>query len=131
MATATATMGLIKPDTNDKTEDTIEALAENFDQIDKAISWVGMIVQSTRQIDPAEIYGGTWTPLQGRVLVGAGTDFTAGTTGGAARHKHQKGSPVTTAAGSSGSYVIGGGNDTLEASSMPPYRAVYMWERTA
>ena len=38
MATATATMGLIKPDANDKTEDTIEALAENFDQIDKAIS---------------------------------------------------------------------------------------------
>ena len=131
MSTATASLGLVKPDVNDKKGQTIEDLASNFERIDKAVSWVGMIVESTVRIDPEAIYGGTWTPLQGRVLVGAGTDFPAGTTGGAKEHVHQKGSPLTTAPASPGEYVISGGNNTVKASSMPPYRSVYMWERTA
>lgn len=131
MATNTPTMGLVKPDTNDKTEDTIAALADNFERLDKAASWVGMIIQSTRLIVPSEIYGGTWTPLQGRMLIGAGTDFPAGTTGGEKTHVHSLVGPVTNQSGAAGSYVIGSGNDSASASSMPPYRAVYMWERTA
>lgn len=136
MATNTPTMGLVKPDTNDKTEDTIAALANNFERLDKAASWVGMIIQSTRLIVPSEIYGGTWTPLQGRMLVGAGTDFPAGTTGGSAAAKvnssawgFQSGLGVSAPGESYGVHEHAGAVDSK--SNMPPYRAVYMWERTA
>lgn len=160
MATNTPTMGLVKPDTNDKTEDTIVALADNFERLDKALSWVGMIIQSTRLIVPSEIYGGTWTPLQGRMLVGAGTDFPAGTTGGAKEHElalgempfHAHGVSIRADWGSDNGQNVGcsviegrsiySGADTESATNkavgggkahnnMPPYKAVYMWERTA
>lgn len=157
MSTATATMGLVKPDTNDKTEDTIRDLADNFERLDKAASWVGMIIQSSRQIVPSEIYGGTWTPLQGRMLVGAGADFPAGTTGGAREvalkgenngpHAHrlalEYGNTPNVDMKPGGQYsqvanfaqmlecgMEESGSGTAHE-NMPPYRAVYMWERTA
>ena len=86
MSTTTASLRLTKPDVNDKVEDTIAALAANFSIID-ALYPVGTIYQSTKPTNPSTFLGGTWTALTGRVLVGAGTDFPAGTTGGSATHK--------------------------------------------
>jgi hypothetical protein len=132
MATTSPTMGLTLPDVNDQTDATIPALAANFSKID-AIYPVGSIYLSTRSTNPGTFIGGTWSRIQGRFLLGASSTYTAGSTGGSATHNHGK-SPtdnITTAVGVSGSYVIGTGNYVKDASTMPPYLAVYMWERTA
>lgn len=43
---------------------------------------------SVNPTSPAELFGGTWEPLdQGRVLIGAGTSHPAGDTGGEETHK--------------------------------------------
>ena len=153
MSSKTGTMGLTKPDVNDKVADTIADLAANFALID-ALYPVGTIYQSTRSASPATFIGGTWTALTGRVLVGAGTDFAAGTTGGERSHtltvaelpahKHPSTTPnllqnrVTDTGGTNYGFITDGswtdsGSEGGGAAheNMPPYRSVYMWERTA
>lgn len=155
MSTTTASLRLTKPDVNDKVEDTIAALAANFDLLD-ALYPVGTIYQSTKSTNPSTFIGGTWTALTGRVLVGAGTDFPAGTTGGSATHNLtaselpanipfsgvNDGATVTNEMGNyfpkiyqdkksnwQGNFAVTGGGQPM--SLMDPYRSVYMWERTA
>ena len=153
MSSKTGTMGLTKPDVNDKVADTIAALAANFGILD-AMYPIGTIYQSTRPTSPATFIGGTWTALTGRVLVGAGTDFAAGTTGGEKSHvltvaempahKHPSTVPnllqnrVTGTGGTDYGFITDGSwTDSGSAGggaaheNMPPYRSVYMWERTA
>ena len=153
MSSKTGTMGLTKPDVNDKVADTMADLAANFAVID-ALYPVGTIYQSTRSTSPATFIGGTWTALTGRVLVGAGTDFAAGTTGGEKSHvltvdempahKHPSTTPnllqnrVTGTGGTDYGFITDGSwTDSGSAGggaaheNMPPYRSVYMWERTA
>ena len=151
MSTTTASLKLTKPDVNDKVEDTISALATNFGILD-ALFPVGTIYQSTKSTNPSTFLGGTWTALTGRVLVGAGTDFPAGTTGGEKTHvltiaempSHTHPSSIpnvvqNTATGSVNYGFLGDGSYKDSGSSgggaahnnMPPYRSVYMWERTA
>ena len=132
MSTLTPTMKLVAPDVNDKKGKTIEDLAANFQYLD-ALFPIGTIYESTKPTNPGTFRGGTWTALEGRVLIGAGATYAAGTTGGSATHTHDKNGfgGVTTSSPSSGDYVIGGGNSVAQASSLPPYRSVYMWERTA
>ena len=153
MSSKTGTMGLTKPDVNDKVADTIAALAANFGILD-ALYPVGTIYQSTKSTDPSTFLGGAWTALTGRVLVGAGTDFPAGTTGGEKSHvltvdempahKHPSTVPntlqnrVTETGGTDYGFIADGSwADSGSAgggaahNNMPPYRSVYMWERTA
>ena len=151
MSTTTTSLKLTKPDVNDKVEDTIAALAANFGILD-AMYPIGTIYQSTKSTDPSTFLGGTWTALTGRVLVGAGTDFPAGTTGGEKTHQitiaempaHTHPSSIpnvvqNTATGSvSYGFVADGSYRASESSGggqpmslMEPYRSVYMWERTA
>lgn len=48
---------------------------------------VGAIYVSTVATSPSELFGGTWEALeQGRVLIGQGTDYAAGSTGGEKEH---------------------------------------------
>lgn len=47
---------------------------------------VGSIYMSANNIDPATIFGGTWEKVEGRFLLGAGSGYTLGTTGGEANH---------------------------------------------
>lgn len=48
---------------------------------------VGSIYMSVNATNPSQLFGGTWVALdQGRVLIGAGTSYPAGTTGGEASH---------------------------------------------
>ena len=151
MSTTTASLGLTKPDVNDKVEATIAALAANFDKLDA--EWpIGSIYMSTKSTNPSTFLGGTWTAITGRFLVGAGTDYPAGTTGGEATHTltveempahaHPSTTPnmiQNTATGSSTYGYIGDGSYGNSGTSgggrahnnMPPYRSVYMWERTA
>lgn len=132
MSSTSPNMGLTLPDVNDEVTDTIADLAANFTILD-ALYPVGSIYLSTRSTNPGTFLGGTWAAIQGRFLVGQSSTYPAGSTGGSATHNHGK-SPtdnITTASGVSGSYVIGTGNYVKNASSLPPYLSVYMWERTA
>lgn len=47
---------------------------------------VGSIYMSTVNVNPATLFGGTWEQLEDRFLLGAGTTYTVGDTGGEAEH---------------------------------------------
>ena len=48
---------------------------------------IGSIYLSVNSTNPAELFGGVWSPLdQGRVLIGAGASHPAGETGGEETH---------------------------------------------
>lgn len=120
---------------------------------------VGAIYISMNAISPAELFGGSWEQIQDRFLLAAGSTYAAGKTGGEATHKltvnempnhnHDNGagftwkatltsnSPIATpwnqkaalyheSYNSTGST---GGNGSHN--NMPPYFAVYMWQRIA
>ena len=123
-----------------------------------AVYPVGSIYMSVNNTSPATLFGGTWSALQDRFLLGAGSTYTAGDTGGAATHtlttdempSHNH--VVTRATTSYGSgqqsawraLSWSGTNhdysDVVSSEStgsgqahnnLPPYLVVYMWKRTA
>lgn len=119
---------------------------------------VGSIYISVNPTSPTTLFGGTWTQIQDRFLLAAGPDFPAGTEGGSRTHSHL--SPVGIS-GSNNlfgiSYSVGATNRTLSgnvagsntqmaltsgtytfrlpttstADVVPPYIAVYVWQRIA
>ena len=48
---------------------------------------VGSIYMSVNSTNPSELFGGTWVQLQNRFLLGSGSDYSNGDTGGEATHK--------------------------------------------
>lgn len=128
-----------------------------------AVYPVGSIYMSTRSASPASLFGGSWTRIQDRFLLAAGSGYTAGTTGGAAAHTlTEQQMPRHTHMfhiGSHGSALDGPFDKTRTALKfdyqsqyakgsvdgsivretggaesfplMPPYVAVYVWQRTA
>lgn len=54
------------------------------DYVVDSIYPVGSIYMSVSSTSPATLFGGTWSQLQNRFLLGAGSSYTAGNTGGAA-----------------------------------------------
>lgn len=74
----------------------ISAKAADSDKLDGshlsdvllAIYPVGAIYISTVSTSPATLFGGTWSALGGRILIGADGTYAAGSTGGAAGHSH-------------------------------------------
>ena len=111
---------------------------------------VGAIYLSYAAKSPADLFGGTWTQIQNRFLVGVGSSYAAGDTGGEATHKltvnempshsHNYSYPGYEAGGewygasgtAKGNTVattaVGGG---AAHENRPPYFAVYIWRRTA
>lgn len=119
---------------------------------------VGSIYMSVNSTNPSQLFGGTWTQLKDRFLLGSGDSYLAGATGGSAAHKlkesempshrHSTSDSNTSfyygqdwgtgwqfSAYSSAQYhwvpytgYSGGGQ---AHNNMPPYLVVYMWVRTA
>jgi hypothetical protein len=128
---------------------------------------VGSIYLSLGSTSPASLFGGTWTKLTNRFLVGAGDLYTINSTGGEATvtltsnqiapHTHGQTtiysgsirpmadivSDTSSSGGNkfpnnTGGYTSATAILTTQSSgggqahnNMPPYLAVYMWERTA
>lgn len=113
---------------------------------------VGSIYMSVNSTSPATLFGGTWSRLEDRFLLGAGSVYDAGATGGEAEHtltvdempSHRHTILASTQGTAFGSSYInpsnGSGNSTDQTelagggqahNNMPPYLAVYMWKRTA
>lgn len=118
---------------------------------------IGAIYMSVVSTSPASLFGGTWSALGGRMLIGVDRTYTNGTTGGSATHTLTEaqmpahthdtpsqlvnasghGTPAVTASGSSFGFGYGQAYPTTSKGSgsahnnMPPYLAVYMWKRTA
>lgn len=122
------------------------------------LSHIGMIIHSTTLDTMAKViekYGGTeWTKLEGVFLLGANSAYAVNSTGGEATHtltvaempahNHGYNQAVqgrTDVSGSNAapqsamngySWVSTGGQGGNQAhNNMPPYKAVYIWERTA
>ena len=119
---------------------------------------VGSIYMSVNSTNPRTLFGGTWTQLKDRFLLGAGSTYTNGSTGGEASHKltvnempsHSHPQYVTVSSGGSlsancdyDSYSSGTARKSAQNIStgntgsgnshnnMPPYLVVYMWQRTS
>lgn len=115
---------------------------------------VGSIYLSVESTSPASLFGGTWTQLKDRFLLGAGSSYTAGNTSGSKSttlkeanlpaHTHGLRSTtvsvgssggvkditvLSTSSSSSESYITSTGSAT-SFTNMPPYLVVYMWKRT-
>jgi hypothetical protein len=119
---------------------------------------VGSIYMSVNATDPSTLFGGEWERIQDRFLLAAGSAHTAGTTGGNSSHQHVAPIGYNTSnqwlgisfAQGDGTVNVNGafafyGNamstnsgaanwrlaKTDSASNIPPYLAVYVWQRIA
>lgn len=119
---------------------------------------VGSIYMSMNAADPSTLFGGEWERVQDAFLLAASSSHAAGSTGGSATHQHVAPIGYNTAnklmgisfaqgeatANVNSSYACydepmtlgsGAANWKLAktdfANNMPPYLAVYMWQRTA
>ena len=133
----------------------------NWKSIADMIYPVGSIYMSVNSTNPSTLFGGTWEQLKDRFLLGAGSTYSNGATGGSATHKltvdempshkhtgieYDNGNSVSLSESGSTGYNVSWaktGNSTrsdLQTNStggsqahnnMPPYLVVYMWKRTA
>ena len=146
-----------RPDNWMPTAQDVGAVAEN-DLLSKTYP-VGAIYLSASETSPASLFGGTWERLKDRFLLAAGDSYTAGSTGGEAKHtltgdempshlhtgsnNFLDGATMGGSQSNRGVFCIGGGWDTSAYNltgntgggqphnNMPPYLAVYMWKRVA
>ena len=117
---------------------------------------VGSIYMSVNSTNPANLFGGTWTQLKDRFLLGAGSTYTNGSTGGSATQRlsvanlpsHTHPQYVATNGGSTSANLdydgwVSNGKAVAQGiptgatgqgttfNIMPPYLVVYMWQRTS
>ena len=118
---------------------------------------VGSIYMSANSTRPEVLFGGTWTQLKDRFLLGAGSTYDGGATGGSATHTltvnempahnhsssniritEKSGGPVAMRSANLSNNATDVANAVVASAgggkahnNMPPYLAVYMWKRTA
>lgn len=129
----------------------VKQLIKKIMSIMNAYGEIGAIYITANNINPATIFGGKWTKLEGRFLLGSSSSYAVNSTGGAAtatislpNHYHQ-----VRASGDAGSNVSGSthyfvwlnnsGGSRLAMTSVggggahnniPAYKAVNIWRRT-
>ncbi len=126
----------------------------NIQNIFDSIYPVGSIYLAMNNTNPSTLFGGVWEPIKGKFLLGCNDDYLAGSEGGETQHtltvneipKHNHAIPNSNAAGyNSASPNMGskgwiatppaaytsnvGGNQPHN--NMPPYLAIYIWQRIA
>ena len=140
--------------------DNIAALSNQISNISSTIFDniypVGSIYMSVNNTNPANLFGGTWTQLKDRFLLGAGSTYTNGSTGGSATQRlsvanlpsHTHPQYVATNGGSTSANLdyngwvsngkavaqgipTGATGQGTKFDIMPPYLVVYMWQRTS
>ena len=139
--------------------DNIAALSNQISNISSTIFDniypVGSIYMSVNDTNPSKVFGGTWTQLKDRFLLGAGSTYTNGSTGGSATQRlsaanlpsHTHPQYVATNGGSTSANLdyngwvsngkavaqgipTGATGQGTKFDIMPPYLVVYMWQRT-
>ena len=139
--------------------DNIAALSNQISNISSTIFNdiypVGSIYMSVNNTNPSNLFGGTWTQLKDRFLLGAGSTYTNGSTGGSATQRlsaanlpsHTHPQYVATNGGSTSANLdyngwvsngkavaqgipTGATGQGTKFDIMPPYLVVYMWQRT-
>ena len=140
--------------------DNIAALSNQISNIKSTIFDdiypVGSIYMSVNNTNPSNLFGGTWTQLKDRFLLGAGSTYTNGSTGGSATQRlsvanlpsHTHPQYVATNGGSTSANLdyngwVSNGKAVAQGiptgatgqgttfNIMPPYLVVYMWQRTS
>lgn len=126
------------------------------EQVVRGVFPIGYVYLSASGTSPAAIFGGTWERLKDRFLLAAGDSYTAGSTGGEAKHtltgdempshNHFSGHGWNSVSPGSGLQVLSNtlitgdswsgnitsyGGASQPHNNMPPYLAVYMWKRVA
>ena len=160
-ASDTLPVGSIVDYDGDTVPDGWEEVSNENNEVLTKIYPVGSIYMSVNNTDPSTLFGGTWEQLKDRFLLGAGSTYSNGATGGSATHKltvnempshkhtgieYDNGNSVSLSESGNTGYNISWsktGNSTrsdLQTNStggskahnnMPPYLVVYMWKRTA
>ena len=139
--------------------DNIAALSNQISNISSTIFDniypVGSIYMSVNSTNPSNLFGGTWTQLEDRFLLGAGSTYSNGSTGGSATQRlsaanlpsHTHPQYVATSGGSTSANLdydgwvsngkavaqgiaTGATGQGTKFNIMPPYLVVYMWKRT-
>ena len=64
----------------------LNTIESDIDNMADLIYPVGSIYLSVNNTNPSTLFGGTWEQLKDKFLLGAGTTYSAGSTGGAATH---------------------------------------------
>lgn len=130
----------------------ISSSETNFDEIYP----VGSIYMSVNNTNPSTLFGGTWSQIKDRFLLACGDTYNNGSIGGEATHTltvdemptHNHGNYLSGGDSGQSSQIINqswtwsttnqhnngtsksiGGNQAHN--NMPPYFAVYIWQRTA
>lgn len=110
---------------------------------------VGAIYITTSSSNPSKLFGGNWSKIEGRFLVGAGNKYAVKSTGGAANtihlyHKHSCGNVFSNGSGKTSAYTMSsnrkrttknttytGTNGGYVNRNMPQYYVVNIWRRTS
>ena len=137
----------------------LSQFADLAKQVDK-IYPVGSIYISANSTSPANLFGGTWEQIKDRFLLAAGDNYAAGSIGGEATHTltveempaHTHNTYIDNDYSASytgdintwkqslasgidhntiDGYYMGYAGGGAGHNNMPPYLAVYMWQRTA